>query len=113
MIKTLDSLKFSWHVIFHPFDGFWDLKHEKRGTFRSANIILLLLTLTLILQRQLTGFILNENSFQDLNILIIFAGVYVLFFLWCVSNWSLTSLMDGEGTFREIYINSAYALEGI
>ena len=25
-----------FHVIFHPFDGFWDLKHEKRGSLRAA-----------------------------------------------------------------------------
>ena len=110
MIRTLSSLKYAGHVIFHPFDGFWDLKHEKRGSLAAANIILLALTLTMILQRQLTGFVFNTNVVEELNIVIIFSSVFVVFLLWCISNWSLTSLMDGEGTFRDIYITSAYAL---
>ena len=28
----LSSLRYSLYVIFHPFDGFWDLSREKRGT---------------------------------------------------------------------------------
>ena len=28
---TGQQLMYGFHVIFHPFDGFWDLKHERRG----------------------------------------------------------------------------------
>ena len=30
--------------------------------------------------------------------------------MWIVSNWCFTSLMDGEGSFKDIYIATAYAL---
>ena len=36
------SLKFSMYCITHPLDGFWDLTHEKRGTYAAANTILIL-----------------------------------------------------------------------
>lgn len=109
-MRTLGCLKYSLHVIFHPFDGFWDLKHEKRGNLAAANIIIAVLMLTLVLQRQLTAFIFNSNTAEDLNLLLICGGVMVIVLLWCISNWSLTSLMDGEGTFKEIYITTAYSL---
>ena len=32
------------------------------------------------------------------------------FMLWCIANWCLTTLFDGEGSFRDIYIASGYAL---
>ncbi len=109
-MKTLQCLKYAFYVIFHPFDGFWDLKHEKRGNLAAANIILVMLMLTLVLQRQLTAFIFNNNRVEELNLLPICGGVLLVVLLWCISNWSLTSLMDGEGTFKEIYITTCYSL---
>ena len=40
--RYLASLKFALYCITHPFDGFWDLTHEKRGTYAAANTILIL-----------------------------------------------------------------------
>ena len=49
-LKSLyDSVKYSRHVIFHPFDGFWDLKHERRGSVSAATVILVLVCLTYVL----------------------------------------------------------------
>ena len=42
-----------------------------------------------------------------------FLSILVPFLLWCVVNWSLTTLVEGKGTFRDIYIASAYALTPI
>ncbi|MDD4124830.1 MAG: YIP1 family protein, partial [Eubacteriales bacterium] len=37
-------------------------------------------------------------------------AVAVPLFLWVTANWCLTTLFDGEGTFKDIYIASCYAL---
>ena len=39
-MAIIHGLRYALHVIVHPFDGFWDLKHEKRGNLASALIIL-------------------------------------------------------------------------
>ena len=36
------SLKYGFYVIFHPFDGFWDLVHEQRGSLLAAHTWLFL-----------------------------------------------------------------------
>lgn len=105
-----DSLRYSLHVIFHPFDGFWDLKHEKRGSILSAAAILLLLALTYVIMRQYTGFIFNLRDLAELNIVIELLSVIVPFFLWCTVNWSLTTLTEGKGKFKDIVITTAFAL---
>lgn len=113
MIAVLKSLTFSFHLIFHPFDGFWDLKHEKRGNLKAAFVIIVLLWLTFTLRRQFTGFLFNFNDLNELNIFSEALAIILPFLLWCVSNWCLTSLMEGEGGFKDIVITSAFALTPI
>jgi len=109
-MDVLQSLRYSLYLIFHPFDGFWDLKHEKKGNLKTALLIVAMVSVTYILRRQLTGFILNEVKLRELNIIVEILSVALPFFLWCVANWCLTTLMDGEGSFSDIVITSAFAL---
>lgn len=108
--KVLRSLLYSLFLIFHPNDSFWDLKYERRGNVPAATIILGLVVVTYVFMRQFTGFIFNPIDLTRLNIAVEVMSVLVPFFLWCVVNWSLTTLMSGKGTFREVYIASAFAL---
>lgn len=109
-MQCLRSLRYSLHVIFHPFDGFWDLKREKRGSFRVALIIVALIILTYTIEKQNTGFLFNFNRLEELNVIVDVITVLLLYILWCVASWCLTSLMDGEGTLKDIAIATAYAL---
>ncbi|KYG35282.1 Yip1 family protein [Alkalihalobacillus trypoxylicola] len=105
-----DSLRYSLYLIFRPFDGFWDLHNEKRGSLGAAITITVGLIITYILSRQYTAFLFNPNNIKELNILLEVVNVALPFLLWCIANWCLTTLADGEGTFKEIIIASAYAL---
>ena len=111
MVKDLmKKLLFSFHLMTHPFDGFWDLKNEKRGSVGAATIILLLLIVTKILQRQFTGYVFNQNDLTEINLFNEILGIVLPFLIWCISNWCLTTLFDGEGSFKDIYIYTAYSL---
>ena len=105
------QLLFVFHLIFHPLDGFWDLKHEHRGSRKAATVIVALLVLNSIIKTQFTGYL--YNPYYDgisLNIFNEFATTVGTFALWCIANWSLTTLMDGEGSIGDIFVASAYAL---
>ena len=39
-IRYRDSLRYALHCIVRPFDGFWDLTHEKRGSMAAANTLI-------------------------------------------------------------------------
>ncbi|MCT1400289.1 hypothetical protein AK95_27685 [Paenibacillus sp. LC231] len=105
-----DYLRFPLHLIVHPFDGYWDLKYENRGRLGVAYVVLALVVIAMILQRQYAGFLVNYNDPRTLSSIDELIYIVLPFFLWCVSNWSVTTLMGGEGKFKEIVMASAYAL---
>ena len=105
-----DSLKYSLHVITHPFDGFWDLIHEQRGTMAAAHTFLFLFLLTRVLKLMLTSFQFILVPVQHLNIFEEAASLALPFLVLCLANWAMTTLFDGKGRFKDIYMAMCYAL---
>jgi len=106
----LKNLKYSLYVIVHPFDGFWDLTHEKRGSLSVANFIVFMYLVTHILRLQYTSFLFYLVDWEEINMIMEVLSLLAPIFLWSISNWSLTTLMDGKGSLRQIYIGTAYAI---
>ena len=105
----LQTIAYGWHVIFHPFDGFWDLKREKRGSLGAALTFVILAIVTCVIKKQNTAFLFNMNKLEEVNALVDIITIVLLYVLWCVANWCLTSLMDGKGHMKDIVISTAYA----
>lgn len=105
-----ELIKYPFYVTIHPFKGFWDVKYEGKGKARIAMAILFLLTIVIILKRQFTGFIVNFSNPNQLNSVDELTFIILPFFLFCIANWAITTLMDGEGKFIEIITVTAYAL---
>jgi hypothetical protein len=110
LAKYLDSLKFSLYCITHPIDGFWDLTHEKRGTYAAANTILFITLLIRILKLKYTSFIFITVYWEDINIFLYLASVLFPLALFVVGNWALTTLFDGKGRLGQVYMATCYAL---
>lgn len=108
--RYLQSLRYALHVITHPFDGFWDLIHEKRGTIAAANTFLFLFLLTRILKLICTNFQFISAPIQHINILEEAGSLLLPFLVLCVANWAMTTLFEGKGRFRDIYMAMCYAL---
>lgn len=107
-----ELFRFPLYLTVHPYKAFWELKYDRnqRASLWTAIVILALLSLTSILQSQYSGFLVNFNKPEELNSFmeIVYVVVPVLFF--SIANWSLTTLMDGEGKFVEIFISTCFAL---
>ncbi|AZN43858.1 hypothetical protein EJC50_22720 [Paenibacillus albus] len=108
--EEIGVLKNPFYTMVHPFNGFWEMKFEKKGRVKIALGILLLLALFTIIKRQYSGFVVNFNNPSALNSINELKYVILPFLLWCVANWSLTTLMDGEGKFKEIVMATGYSL---
>ncbi len=105
----LEEVLYAFYLMIHPFDGFWDLKHEKRGSVRGGSFYLLLTIIAFIYQGVGRSYIYNPSGKYD-SALVQVLAVTVPLLLWCIANWCLTTLFDGEGSFKDIYIATTYSL---
>lgn len=108
----LDRLKYSKMILFRPIHSYWFLIRENRATMGSATTIMLVAAFISMLQARFTGFIFSPNA-EYVNVPLEFMKIILPVLLFCVCNWSVTSLMNGEGNFRAIYISAGYALTPI
>ena len=98
------------HVIFHPVEGFEDMRWKKAGSLKIAFIIVALMFVAMVADRQLTGFQFNTAYVKVFNVVPLLVQSIVYFFAWVIANWMLCTLFDGEGTLKKVCIYSAYAL---
>ncbi len=104
-----EELLYAFHLLMHPFDAFWDLKHEKRGSVRAAFTIMMITIAAFLYQAIGQGYSFNpRGDYSTVVIQVIAITVPVI--LWCVGNWCLTTLFDGEGSFKDIFIATGYSL---
>lgn len=108
----LDFTQRQWvkHTVMHPFEGFQDLHWKKAGSMKIAFFIILLLFFGEIAQERLHGFQFYANYDKIFNVVPFIMKSAVMFAAWVVGNWSVCTLLDGEGTMKNICISSAYAL---
>ncbi len=105
-----ESLRYSLHVITHPFDGFWDLIHEHKGTLAAAHTFLFLFLAVRVMKLILTSFQFINAPIQYINILEQAASLALPFLVLCIANWAMTTLFEGKGRFKDIYMAMCYAL---
>lgn len=110
MRQIIKELKYAFYLTKHPFKGFWEIKYEKEGSLRTAIIILALAIITKISSQLFTGYLFGGYTSAYYNLLRPLTSILAIFFVWCISNWCLTCLSDGKGTFKDICIATAYAL---
>ena len=104
-----EEVMYGFHIIFHPFDGFWDLKHEKRGSVR-ASIFFLVLTIVTFFYQAIGQSYLSNPRGAFTTIFAQMLGVIVPLALWVIANWCLTTLFEGEGSMKDIFIATCYSL---
>ena len=108
--RYVSSLRYALYVITHPFDGFWDLVHEKRGSIAAANTFLVLFLLTRVIKLMCTSFQFISAPVQYINVFEEMGSLLLPFLILCLANWAMTTLFDGKGRFRDIYMGMCYAL---
>lgn len=108
--KIKERMFYLRYALFHPFDGFYEIKYRDKGSIVLATAILVLYGILQCISYQYTGFVMNYNAAFSMNSISIFISALSVFLLFTVSNWTVTTLFNGKGNMRDIYIVLCYSL---
>lgn len=108
---TFKRMGYAFYILFHPFDGFFDLKNDpKRRSVSGGVVWLIIYALVALIRFQSLGYQFSDRTAQlELNVPVYLATTVLPFVLWAVANWCFSSLMDGDGKLSDIFMVTAYA----
>lgn len=106
----LPAWQWPFYIMRHPFEGYEDIRWKKAYNMKVAMVIVVLFFIVSVCDQLMTGFLHNHSMVKVFNIVPIVLQSVLLFITWVVGNWALCTLFNGEGTMKNICVNTAYAL---
>ncbi len=110
MRDALSTALYGVYACFHPFSGFWEIKHRRKNSLGAALIVLFFLCLAIVAKLQLTDFIFATGKPEDNNIFTELLFILIPLAMWVVVNWAITTLFEGKATMKVILITTINAL---
>jgi DNA-binding beta-propeller fold protein YncE len=106
--KLIKEVTLSLHAIKQPFDMFFDIKRYNRASVKSGFIVFGLFVLVYLINTYATGFLFRNPNPNNLliELVIVIAG----FFLYVLVNYLVSTLNDGEGRLKDVFIATSYVL---
>ena len=96
--------------VVHPFEGAQQVRYYNKGSAKLATIVLVIYFIVTVCSEIYYGFMytmLDKSSYSAGFSLIRTFGIVLL---WTVVNWGLTTLFQGKGNMKQVYIVTCYAL---
>jgi hypothetical protein len=106
--KLVKEVTLSLHAIKQPFDMFFDIKRYNRASVKSGFIVFGLFVLVYLINTYATGFLFRNPNPN--NLLIELVIVIAAFFLYVLVNYLVSTLNDGEGRLKDVFIATSYVL---
>jgi hypothetical protein len=105
---SAEKWKYVLYTISHPMDGYYWIRHRERGSVPIAILLVIFFGFSFTGIRLLASFVVNDLDPRSVNLVFELLGVLAFYLLLCVSNWSITCLMSGEGRLKDIAIAVGY-----
>jgi len=106
--RVLKDIFYLKNLLKHPIDSFYYLKKGTHGSILSATIIYLLFSLVVVLDYMGRSFIFNLNTSERSVFYVMFISLAPTI-LFVFANYLVSSINDGKGTLKNIYIFTAYS----
>lgn len=103
-----EKWQYMLYTISHPMDGYYWIRHAERGSVPLAILMVILFSCCFTANRLLASFVVNDLDPRGVDSFYELLGVLAFYLLLCISNWSITCLMNGEGRMKDIAVAVGY-----
>ena len=110
---TKEKLNHLFYTMTHPLDGYYEIRHREKGSIPLALVILLITSIAFCIDKRYASFTVNLTDVRNVKSLLYIGSMILLFFLFCIGNWAVTCLTNGEGRMEDIIIATGYGLTPI
>jgi len=103
-------MKQALYILRHPIYGVWDMKRKKTGRYRDGFILIALAIAAITFNRQMRAFVFNYSYNVPLDMTKQIAIIVLPVVLFTLANYSITTLTEGKGSFKDIFMVTCYSL---
>ena len=91
-------------------DCYYEIRKYRQGSVVACAVIYLLFCIDFMAFKTAKGFIYQNVKVENMDIGSVVLGFFVLLGLFIICNYLVTSINDGDGTFKQIFMIPAYGL---
>lgn len=97
------------NIMRHPVDGFEEIRYENQGSYLDMIAIMILYAIVSVISAYATSFIYRGGASLDtIEPVMTFFFAFLPWGVVCIVNYGVTTIMYGEGRFRDVVIGGAY-----
>lgn len=109
-IPVLRDVLYSFRIPKHPIDRYYNIRVHRNGSVLGATIIYALLFVLYMAYKTSKGFIYQFVAVEDMDINALVLGFFAILILFIICNYLVTSIKDGDGSLKQVYMIPAYGL---
>jgi hypothetical protein len=109
-IRYIRDIKAMRYSLVQPMDTCYEIKYGGIGTIASATSIYAVMFIEYVLLQVASGFLFSSSEVQNYPLFANLLAYVSLVILWVSGNYLISSINEGEGSLRTVYISSAYIL---
>ncbi len=106
----MNTIRMMGQVLAHPYTFYRDIQEPGMIRWFQSIAMLGLAYLAKMLAIYATSFAFQQRETYQISASIEFVWLAVPLLSWCITNWGVSTILDGEGKFKEIVHGSAFAL---
>lgn len=109
-LPVLGDVLYAVKIPKHPVNMYYDIRIKKKGSVAGASILYAVFFVVYMMYVTSKGFIYQFVAVEDMDINAIVIGFFSILILFVICNYLVTSIKDGDGTLKQVYMIPAYGI---